>query len=53
MVSDYLNQDINSLMTLRETLKICVDKFIAHNDTMVYTTAEGDMVCQQLFGQKR
>lgn len=42
MVSDFLNQNINSMMTLRETLKICVDKFIAHNDTMVYTTADGE-----------
>ena len=42
MVSDYLNQNINRLMTLRETLKICVDKFIAHNDTIVHTTADGE-----------
>lgn len=41
-VSDYLNQNINKLMTLRETLKICVDKFIVHNDTIVQTTAGGE-----------
>lgn len=34
---DFVNQQINSLMTLREALKIAVDKFIAHNDTITIT----------------
>ncbi len=34
-VDNYLNQYINSMITLRNALKISVDKFIAHNDTLV------------------
>ena len=39
-VNGYLNQSINSLMTLRDALKLIVDKFIAHNDSIVEFDAE-------------
>lgn len=33
-IDNYLNQNINDLYTVRKIIKICVDKFIAHNETL-------------------
>lgn len=41
-VDNYLNQNINSMLTLRKALKISVDKFIAHNDTLVKEYPSGE-----------
>ena len=41
-VDDFLGQQINSLMTVRKALKITVDKFIAHNDTLVKYNEESE-----------
>lgn len=41
-INDYIDQPINKLMTLREALKIAVDKYIAHNDKMVFKDNEGE-----------
>ena len=42
-VNEYIEQPINKMMTVRDALKISVDKFIAHNDTMTFCDAEGEM----------
>lgn len=39
-INDYLNQDINKIYTLREAIKIVVDKNIAHNENMVKYSEE-------------
>ena len=41
-VDTYLAQPINKLMSLREALKITVDKFIAHFDSIVGFDEQGD-----------
>lgn len=41
-VDNYLNQNINSMITLRNALKISVDKFIAHNETLVKEDISGE-----------
>lgn len=38
--NDYLNQNINKMYTLREAIKIVVDKYIAHNENMVKYSEE-------------
>lgn len=41
-VNEYMDQPINKLMTVREALKIAVDKYIAHNDKIVFKNDEGE-----------
>jgi len=41
-INDYLETKINKIYTLREVLKMTVDKCIAHNETLVKRDCNGD-----------
>ncbi|MEG1385518.1 MAG: hypothetical protein RSD08_09490, partial [Oscillospiraceae bacterium] len=41
-VNRYIEQPINKMMTVREALKISVDKFIAHNDSITFCGDDGE-----------
>ena len=41
-VNAFIDQSVNKMVTVREALKIAVDKYIAHNDTMVFTDDDGE-----------
>lgn len=41
-IEEYLDTPINSRYTLKKAIKIVVDKYIAHNDSIIAYTEEGD-----------